>query len=262
MSGELRLNQMNKSEIKENKYNSTGRILFLNLNIFKLLLIFISILQLSNEIDITLKVNGIGNQQILSDAYNIGQYPPFRIILINTDQQVQILRDKMVYVNSLSDKIQFQWKKTYHNFSYMFANVSSIISVTLNNINSANSNLSHMFYNCTNLQNFSVSNFNPSYKVKDVSYMFYNCYSLKNFFFYQFKFYNSMDLSYIFYNCSSLTNFTDLNDIIANDMKYSFYNCSSLTSINFTKISFSTCISMTHAFYNCHNLNTTSHNAM
>ena len=260
MSKEARQNSNYKIKIRKYKYNSKGTILFLNLNIFKFLIFLINIIGFSYEIDITLKVNGIGNQQIISDAYNISENYPYRI-MINGEAQVQILRDNMVYVGNYGDKIQLKWTTTHDNFSYMFANITSIISATLNNINSPNANFSHMFYNCTNLQNFSTTTFYNG--VSDTSYMFYNCYSLINLHFDKIKFSNYINLSHTFYNCSNLDNFTEFNFGTAKiyDMKYSFYNCTSLTTIDFHVFPFinSICADLSHAFYNCYKLSSIKH---
>ena len=90
MSKEARQNSNYKTKIRKYKYNSKSKILFLNLNIFNFLIFLINVIGFSYEIDITLKVNGIGNQQIISDAYNISEYYPYRI-MINGEAQVQIL---------------------------------------------------------------------------------------------------------------------------------------------------------------------------
>ena len=81
--------------------------------------------------------------------------------------------------------------------------------------------MSYMFYNCSNLTNLDVSNFDTS-KVRGMSYMFYLCKSLTN-----------LDLS----------NF-DISKVT--DMDSMFYNCSSLQSITATQIVKDKILSKTH----------------
>ena len=94
-------------------------------------------------------------------------------------------------------------------------------------------NMSHMFYNCTNLQY--IENSNIIQYISDMSYMFYNCISLQSINLTNFIINNNqnIDLSYMFYNCQKLKNIT-YGDSSFNlkDIKYMFYNCSKLNQIN------------------------------
>ena len=249
------LNSNDKFKIKSYFYKSlNSNNIIQNHNLFKFILFLVYNILISNAAYIQLKVNGIGNQQILSDYYDIEKYYPFRIFI--NDNEVQILREKKVLISKITDIIKLEWIHPYHNLSYLFANVSSITSITMSNMINQNTNISYMFYNCISLQNFSMIN-NPANIVDnfvgDMRYMFYNCYSLNNFSFDKFRFDNYIDISYIFYNCSNLkyVTYNTNNNIKVKDMRYSFYNCNSLVSINFNKFETSGCINMSYAFYNC-----------
>ena len=100
---------------------------------------------------ITLQVNEIGFQQIFSDNYDINEFYPAKIYI---NDKIHILRNKKVLIESVNDTIRIEWFNTNKNLTYMFANLQSIASITLNNmLNSAgNNNMSNMFYNCQNLK--------------------------------------------------------------------------------------------------------------
>ena len=228
---------------KINKFN--------NFILLKLFLFFIHNIIFTHCFYITIKVNNIGNQQVISDDFAIENYYPYKIT-VNTEGQ--ILREKKVYVYSIEEKIKIEWKYQSQNLTYMFANLSTITSIEIGSEPQPNTNISHIFFNCINLQNFSVINNN--FEISDMSYAFYNCHSMKFFSFKNFKFSRYIDLSYIFYNCTNLinTNYNNNGKIKVNNMKYSFYNCFSLNSIDLNNFITENAIDLSYAFYNCHSL--------
>ena len=120
--------------------------------------------------------------------------------------------------------------------------------------------MSHMFYNCTNLETIGNQISNNIQFISDMSYMFYNCISLKSINLANFIMDNEqkIDSSYMFYNCQQLATieFSNSNYYLS-DMKYMFYNCSKLNQIdNLNYFSSNNCINMSYLFYNCKNLNT------
>ena len=206
---------------------------------------------LSNCSSIELKVNVVGNIQIISNDYNIDNYPPYKII-INND--VQILRDRKIIVENKDDLITIQWNSLNQNLSYMFANIFSITYIYMKDMFEQNSNISYMFYNCINLKNFTITN-KQNNAITDMKYTFFNCTSLEQFSFLYFRFNNNyIDMSYSFYNCRKLKNITYNNNfnIKIKNLKYSFYNCSSLDWINLNKFEMEESINISYAFYNCH----------
>ena len=225
-----------------------------------------------------IKVNQIGYNQILSDNYN-GILP----IKVCINSIPKLLRNRKVYVESIDDLIYLEWPASSYKIdvTYMFSNLTSITSVRMN-IFGIDGNMSYMFYNCNNLEQFTYTFYNnKNYIIKDMRSMFYNCYFLKSFDFSKiyldfhtdtprivynktskknetvhYYYYYDINLSSMFYNCKSLesVNFgkRDISKII--DMNSMFYNCHTIKSINLTNFLTSTNVNISYMFYNCSNL--------
>ena len=242
----------------------------INLILLKLILILLPKRILLIDPYIELKVNSIGYHQILSDRYT-GIKPS----LIFVNEEFRIMKDLKIYVDSPDYTIQLEWENTLTDFTYMFYNLTSIISVKMNNISGNGCNMSYMFYNCNNLQDFEyISNYDHSHVVKDTIGMFYNCILLKTFSFDNFYMgclnnCNSIseqyfrNMSYMFYNCQNLESISSTKEIIyINDMRNMFYNCYSLISFdinNFRSLSNNEDINnqyvdVSYMFYNCSSL--------
>ena len=198
---------------------------------------------------IEIKVNQIGYNQILSDNYN-GTLP-FKICVNNVPK---LMRNRKVHVESINDLIKLEWPITSYriNVSFMFSNLTSITYVRMN-IFGIDGNMSYMFYNCNNLEQFSYTfNNDKNYIIKDMRSMFYNCYLLKSFDFSKMYLDFYMDNPRIVYN-----NITKKNDTIHNYSYYDinlssmFYNCKSLESVNFGTRNISKIIDLNSMFYNC-----------
>ena len=210
---------------------------------------------------IILKVGGIGEQQIISDLYDIDKFKPYRIFI---NEELQIMRDKKVPIKSINDIIKIEWLKTNPNLTYMFADLKNIETIILNNmLNSNNNNLSYMFYNCLNLKNFTYIGPKTIYcNIKDTSKMFYNCFSLISASFYNYYQANDINMSYMFYNCQKLNKYSLASSNKVNDMRYMFYKCYSLESIDLSKFSLSDNakdgVNISYLFYDCYYLNSFS----
>ena len=242
----------------------------INLILFELILIILPKRILLDDPYIELKVNSTGYHQILSDSYS-GIKPS----AIYVNNEVQVMKDLKIYVESPEHKIRIEWENQLTNFTYMFSNLSSIISVHMNYISSYGCNISYMFYNCNNLKYFTYAS-DDNNVVKDSIGMFYNCSSLQNFTFnslYMRCYYSDYDsnnkiyicnynyyfrnMSYMFYNCQSLQLVTYPNYIMyVNDMRGMFYNCQSLTSFNLNnfKTHYNRYVDLSYMFYNCKKL--------
>ena len=215
-----------------------------------------------------IKVNKMGYNQIISDDYNDTR--PSRVIVNNLPI---LMKNKKVYIESINDLIYLEWPddETEINVVSMFRNLDSIISVNMN-IFGKNGNLSYMFYNCKNLEEFSYSlNYDKSYSIQDMRSMFYNCSSLLSFnfsYFYLGKYttnlYHNVNFSYMFYNCYSLESIyigsSDIGNII--DMKGMFHNCISITSIDLTNIYARDNVDISYMFYNCSKLESFTSNTI
>ena len=247
------------SKSKSKKYNSNIFYMYsyiincLILEFFLLLSLPNSVLSLLDN-NITLYIDEIGDQQIFSDEYDINQYMPKRIYVNNV---FQILRENKVLIEKENSKVDIEWTHTYPNLSYMFANLEHITNASLNNmLNSSNTNLTHMFFNCKNLKYFYYFGTKTIHEINDASKMFYNCTSLTSVYFKGKYLANNINVSYMFYNNYNLNSVIFSQSISVNDMKEMFYNCSSLYYLNF--ITFQSVadvnINTSYSFYNCSNI--------
>ena len=267
-----RKNKFDRSIIEKNlniksTYLNIQYFSLINIILFELILILLPKRILLDDPYIELKVKSKGYHQILSEKYS-----GLRPSAIYVNNEVQIMKDFKVYVESTQHKIRIEWLNKLTDFTYMFSNLSNITSVTMNKITGFMSNMSYMFYNCNNLQDFTYisHNYNCSYYIKDTIGMFYNCSSLKTFSFTNLYMdflgncsidYQSVDyyrnMSYMFYNCQSLESIFSSNDILyVNDMRRMFYNCYSLSSFDITNFCSNNTnnnqyVDLSYMFYNC-----------
>ena len=222
--------------------------------IYQLIFLFLPNLIFSYDNFIRLTLNNIGMQQIISDKFNIMNYYPIKV---RVDDEVQILRNKKVYVYNINNIIQINWDRINDNLTYMFADLSNIVSIQVNKMFSKNCNLSYFAYNCINLKTFEYSNYPFNFSISDMRYMFYNCISLLTFSFNSSEFesnYN-INIGHMFYNCQSMTYLTyGPQAIKISDMSFTFYNCLKLSSIDLSQFKSETNINISYAFYNCKQL--------
>ena len=123
---------------------------------------------------IQIKVNRKGYNQIISEDYH--DILPSKVLVNNIPI---LMGNKKVYIESIDDLIYLEWpdSQTEINVVYMFNNLDNIVSVNMN-IFGENGNMSYMFYNCKNLEQFNYSlNYNKLYGIQDMSSMFYNCFT-------------------------------------------------------------------------------------
>ena len=210
---------------------------------FSLLLFF---LELSNEqllkinyiSEITITINGTGNQSILSDGIhncdgkvNFTEIPSQ--ILVNG--VLQNYTGKIVY-NLIKEvnNITMIWNYTITNCNVMFSNLNNITKIDLSKFDSSKvTDMRCMFSNCYSLQSLDLNNFNTS-SVTNMIGMFYNCISLKTLDLNSFNTSNVNNMKGMFYGCESLisldlSNF-DTSNVIK--MDFMFYQCTSLIKLN------------------------------
>ena len=262
-----------KSNTKQLNANSKFCRLF-NLIFFGLILILLPKVILSNEHYIELKVDGTGYHEIISEKY--GGIKPSAIYV---NKEVQILRERKVYIQSEGHIIKIEWDTRINNFTYMFSDVTSITYAKLHDISGNMCNMSYMFQNCYKLNNFIYdTSYNIGYGILDTISMFHNCSSLTTFSFYNLyldeycsngywynndNWYNCnsksnyyRNMSYMFYNCQNLKNISFLNNIkYVKDLTGMFYNCISLTSISLSRFityyDTNQNANLSYMFYNC-----------
>ena len=223
---------------KSRKYINFKEYL-INNNIFRniYLIIIISLFQtvLSNNnikfienkfSNVTLKINGIGEKRVFGSDLNYQDYP--KIIYIN-----EIKQNRITYTYNLNETdnfVELIWDKSISTCYHMFYECVDITEINLSNFNaSIVTNMNAMFAHCSSLSSIDFSNFNTSI----VTYM------------------NS-----VFYNCSSLLSLdlSDFNTSIVTDIYSMFAHCSSLTSLDLFNFDTSKITIMDSMFSNCRKL--------
>ena len=238
-------NQKRKRIKYKNALNCICYYHFINL----LLIIYISLFlprKVFANYKITLRLVEAGDQQIFSDEYNIEEYQPAEI---RVNGRVINPSGKNVALESADYNIEIEWSSSYPNLSYMFADLT---------FENENINISYMFYNCKNLDYFSIVGNSLENLVTmsiDAKSIFYNCSALTIFkFSYHFNTINNyFDFSYMLYNCYQLNTFEIEEEIFIKDMRYMFYNCISIISITLPLHNSGINMNMTRTFYNCFN---------
>ena len=112
-----------------------------------------------------------------------------------------------------------------------------------------------MFYNCINITEINLSNFDTS-KVIKMNRMFYNCTSLTSLDLSNFNTSKVTTMQTMFYSCSSLTSLdlSNFNTSNVKEMRFMFAYCSTLTSLNLYSFDTSQVTYMYRMFYECINL--------
>ena len=251
-------NTGNKVNLKKHYKNNNKRI-NTNKNIYIIIIIFFNlIIQNNNKIEnkfsnITLKIRGPGEQNILNEYYFNHFYKP-NIIYINGN-----FTETITYRYNLSrinNSVSLIWNNTIYNCYRMFHGCSNIIEIDLSNFNTSKvTDMNSMFLSCSHLISLDLSNFDTS-NVYDMRYMFSVCSQL-----------TSLDLSnfvtskvkYIFSmfdGCSQLTslNLSNFDTSKVTDMSSMFSGCSQLTSLDLSYFDTSKVIDMSSMFSRCSKL--------
>ena len=116
-------------------------------------------------------------------------------------------------------------------------------------------NMNSMFGECHNLIRLNVSNFNTS-NVTDMSYMFVNCTYMTNLNISNFNTSNVTDMSCMFASCQNLTNLdiSTFDTSNVTNMSYMFVGCSSLTKLDVSNFDTSNVTNMSYMFVGCSSL--------
>ena len=254
------INENNKIKlISKNKFDKKifhFYYLFYNtINVF--LLEYILLLSLTKSLSLSehyirLYINDVGYQKIFSDEYNINEYKPLRIYI---NKKFKVMINKIVLIEKKNSEIEIEWGNTFHNLSYMFANLMNVKEIVINNmLDSSPTSLAYMFYNCQNLETFELTG-KLGTIISDSTQMFYNCTSLTKVIFKGSYSTNYMNISFMFYNNYNLNSASFSQNMKVNDMKETFYNCSSLDSLGFAAESIDDDnINISYSFYNCTNI--------
>ena len=202
----IRIEDNNKNKGKNKIIRNINNIRNYNIIIIFLIImnIFIQILPYNkkdlikfNFSNITLRINGTGNK-------NSTYYPNYVYINGNKQDPVKSIYD----FNQIDNYVELIWNNTIDNCQNIFYNCSDILEIDLSNFDTSEcKSMNSMFNDCSSLTSLNLSNFDTC-KVADMQYMFYGCSSL-----------TSLNLSN--FNTSKVTN-----------MYRMFYDCANLEYIN------------------------------
>ena len=239
------------------KFKLNIKIIF-NHIILELLFIFCPIIlsknifrNLSDLNQITVVINGSGDQQILNETF---KYTPF---LIEVNGEEKILTNKILYnLTSNENTILMKFNSNITDCSYMFYNLSNITSIDLSNFDSSNVlNMSMMFGYCKNLSNIIFSNF-ITINVKDMAKMFYYCSTLKSLDLSNFNTLNTINMTSMFQRCSKMEsiNIMSFRTPSLRNISYIFAYCNSLVSLDLSKFDISYITDISYMFLECNKL--------
>ena len=142
-------------------------------------------------------------------------------------------------------------------FSNMFGNCKSLTEIDFNLDATRASDLSYLFYGCSNLK---VVNMSSSRTTKDVNmeYMFFNCEQLVEIDFGSNNFAVTA-IAYAFHGCTNLPNidFTNFDVREVTDMRSLFYGCKALTELNLRTFRTTICHLFTDMFAETNEMNVT-----
>ena len=223
--------KMIQAHINKNRCISIYYLLFfaqLFIQIFSTENIKKSLRILNSYSQITLIINGTGNQKILNDY----KYMPYKILV---NDEAQNTTDIIVYdLKNEINNVTLIWDHLFDDCASMFDSLNNIIEIDCSKFDSSEvTNMWSMFYHCENLKYINLKYMNTS-KLNYMRAMFDGCYSLV-----------SLDLSYfdtsqvthmgwLFKKCYSLVSLDlgNFNTELVEDMRQIFLECYSLIYLN------------------------------
>ena len=228
----------NKTQKIYNKYKINNIRKFIEKKVeLLIMIIFLTIQVFSNDnvtlskfSNITLKINGNGQRNILGHNFSPNYYPI--IIIINGILQENI--DFQYYFNQTENLVQLIWNTSNLNCSYMFLLCSDISEIDLSHFNTSKVTVMYnMFESCTSLISLNLSNLDTS-QVVSMNSMFYNCSSLTLLDLSNFDTSKVEAMYNMFNGCSSLIslNLSSFNTPNVKTFGLMFFNCISLKYIN------------------------------
>ena len=216
-----------RKEIKILNFKSHSNLILLILLLFPICLAYkkTNLRKLNNISEITLTIDGIGEQKII---YNSFYATPSKVIVNDI-----IMEEPGKTVNCTKEKgniIKMEFNESLNTAFNMFSRLSNITKIDLSKFDASQiTDMKFMFNECQNLEYINLTNINTS-SVTDMGDLFCKCTKL-----------TSIDLSY--FDTSSVTNFVFL-----------FYHCSSLKSVNLSNFDTKKAENMNSVFNGCSNL--------
>ena len=200
-----------------------------------------------------------------TNANSIGKQPYYglfqwseatEIVIIRCGSKIENMINMFSYCSSLTelDLSKFNTQNVT-DMSYMFYNCTNLTNIKFSDNFNTNTvkDMKCMFYYCTSLTNINLSNFNTT-NVTDMSYMFGDCRSLKNLDLSKFNTDKVTDMYSMFSYCRSLTNIkfsNNFNTSKVTDMSYMFFECNKLTHLNLSNFNTQNVTNIGYIFYKC-----------
>ena len=208
--------------------------------------------------EITLTIQGSGNQYILCDqdinGYTFTSIPnEIKVNGINQSNLGYIVYDLTEDIN----EITLIWYSPLTNCNIMFFGLTNILKVDLSKFDSSTvRNLLKMFQGCTSLTSINFNNFNTA-SVTDMRDLFVECSSIQSLDLSSFITSSVTKMDNLFYSCSSLTslNLNNFDTSKVESMAKMFYGCNKLTSLDLNNFITSSVKNMQSMFQDCKALN-------
>ena len=264
-----------KKENISNKFNKLLISIFILISFSTCLSRKINLRALICSYEIIIKINGSGEQSILSqnseepDELYLNGNPvnPNKIInILNNDiNTIKIIWNSPIstcnsmffyLINIVEIDLSNFDSSLVTDMKYMFSGCSSLTSINLSNINTSSvADLSYVFNGCSSLKSLDLSSFNTS-NVKNIDNMFNDCKLLEKLDIRNFDTASVLTMNNMFTNCHSLKSL-DLTNFITskvNNMIMMFYNCYSLTSLELGNFDISSVTDLSYMFHGCKSL--------
>ena len=207
---------------------------------------------LYNSFEIRIKINGTGEQNIISQNYN---YCPNFVYL--NDLLVDITENcHKINIPAENDEInliKLIWNVGADSLKSIFQGLENLTEVDLSNYDTSSiTDMSYMFHDSYLITSINLNNINTSL-VEDMSCMFYFCDSLKDLDLSSFITTKVINMSLMFFGCSEITSLNISNFDTSNvlDMDLIFGNMYSLKDLNISNFDTSKITSMASMFKGC-----------
>ena len=192
-----------KNKIIRNISNIRYNIIFIKVLI--IIKLFIQILSYNKNIlikfqfsNITLRINGTGNQKVFSSLFS--NHPNFVYINKNKTDTVHNSYD----LDQIDNIVELIWNNSINNSQNMFYRCTNIIEIDLSNFDTSKvTNMYSMLSNCTSITSLNLTNFNTS-QVTYMGYMFRDCTSLTSLDLSNFNTSQATNMSFMFFGCTNL----------------------------------------------------------
>ena len=157
----------------------------------------------------------------------------------------------------INNKIELRWHSFKHtNITKLFYQCSNITFMDFSNFNSSNiTDMVNLFANCTSLTSINLNNFKTN-SVVQMYYMFRYCSSLTALNLSSFDTSNVRYMGYMFDGCSLLSSLdlSSFNMKNISSIRYMFNDCFSITSLNLSNFVTPLLQNSSGVFNNCKNL--------